>query len=397
MLEYAKFLCKRILRIKSNMIMVISIMVIVAVCFVMNIKTQERFPEMLKSQIHTDMEQMDLYQSKLKNAPQNSEEYESYVATIQYAQTSIKIYQQLLDDVHHGNWSKVYSEYSDVLESRIALLKNNMSEENEEADKDEISNSFQQLTYIRYLKEHHLDYEEQDFPIYGLSFTTSIAQFILPPLITIACVYLLAQLFTMDYAKNLDISTLYPLSRGKILSTKLLIGMGISILIFTLIVLFSFLLATLFNLNAGWQYPILMREQSTGLWGTITTFTLLKEWLPLGILFCVCLTLFTYIVSLFIREDVYLLLLVLGIVLGISYMPMLIGEMKAIAHILPTTYMNFVNVAKGSVAKQYMNADITTTTGMRVLGISILIQFVICVLYTVIGQPKKKKRTSSFI
>ena len=359
----------------------------------MNHQSQDRFSEMVSSQMQTDMEQLDVYEAKQAWALEHSEEKEAYERTIRDLTSSIETYQQIMDHVNNGDWMKVYEEYSKVLKFRISLLdQSNVIDDEDTASMDMASDTYKQLTYIDYLKNHSLNYEDQDFPIYGMSFMTSIAQFILPVLITIACIYILTQLFTLDYTKDCDISRLYPLSRGNVLCTKLLVGIGFSILIYSLILLFSFLVSTLFSFHGGFQYPILIKEQATGTWSTICTLTLFKEWHVVGFLFYICLTLFMNILSIFIREDVYLLIMALGVILGIAYLPMIIREMMAIAHVLPTTYMNFVNVANGNLATQYVNTQISTSTGIWVLIIFTIVESIYCFLWSFFDRIHMSKR-----
>lgn len=380
MFEYAKFLSKRVFCRKSNILLILLPIIIMFIFLIMNINSQDNLRDTLKYQIKTDMEVVETYTNKLAQLTEDSKEYKLGEATIEFAKSNAKTFHQLVSYVDHKEWPQFYESYYEVLNNRIQQEEENaeiMGGNNEQS----LSSTRYSLLYIQYLQEHNLVYEESDFPIRGLSFITSMMQIILPILITIICVYILSQVFTLDYSKENDISMLLHLPRGKVMLTKILVGISFSILVYVVILCSSFLLATLLSGDSGWKYPIILMDHNTNTWYAITTFVFFKNWMFLGILFTISLTLFSYLTSIVAREDVYLFFIVICIVLGIAYVPTVIESMKLIANILPTTYMNCVNVASGNIATQYANPNINVSTGILVLTISIVIQAMLCVLY----------------
>lgn len=382
MIEYAKFLCKRTLCRKSNIVIFLSAVSIIFVFLIMNIKTQDRFVNMLNEQVETDREQIAQYKDKLHDSPEGSLEYQLNEKNIAMLESNMKTFQDIVMDYERDDWPAVYAKYGRTLEEEIKIFENsaNVSDKDETSTYNETASIEKQLTYIRYLEDHHLDYEEMDFPVAALSFTTSISQFILPVIIAALCIYLLAQVYTLDYVKGSDISILLPISRNKVILTKILAGAGFSVMMYLMILLSSFMLASLLSANFGFAYPVIMQDTASHSWVVVSTLTLFKDWFGLGLLFCVSLSLFTYLLSLFIHEDVFLLLVVLCIVLGLAYLPDIVDSLKMIAHFLPTTYMNYVNVANGGLAAQYANEAVCVSGGIWVLTLSIVIQLMACVL-----------------
>lgn len=379
MLTYAKFLSKRILCRKSNIIMAVCSVLIVLVFLIMNNNTQGEFKDMLKTQIETDTKAIENTKSLLSGAAKDSKAYSLYKKDIQDNESNIEAYTHILAYVEHEDWPMVYDTYRNVLKKQISITEDtaNISGGNDSSLQDMSAYMKKQLTYITYLKEHNLIYENPDFPVYGLSFTTSMSQTILPVMITIFCIYISAQIFTLDYAKNMDISLLYPMKRTSVFLTKVMVSIGFSLSIYLLLSSFTFISAALYSSNAGLEYPVILQNKD-GMWSAVSTLALCKDWFLLGILYCMSLSVFTYLISLLIKEDVYLLLIVLCLVLGLAYLPSIIENLKAVAHILPTTYMNYVNVANGSISAKYFNTAVTTSTGTGILTISILLQICIC-------------------
>lgn len=383
MIEYAKFLSKRVLYRKSNIIIGCIIILIILVFLVMNIRTQDQFESNLYSQMEVDKQSIETYKKKLTKLDKNSQEYKIIEATVQLEEKNSETFEIILANFRNKEWNKVYESYSEILEERIQIMKDseNISDVSSTSSRDMINVSMEELNYFKYLMDHNLDYENPNFPIFGLSFTTSVAQFLLPIIITVYCIYILSQIFTIEYAKNIDISYLYPIMKNKIIGTKILVGMSASVIIYIGILFSSFLLSYLLTLNTGFDYPIIMRNNENEFWNVLSTLSFSKEWFFIGILFYTNLSLFTYISSLFIKEDVYLFLILLFIVLGFSYLPNILDSLKVIAHFLPTTYMNFVSVASGDVAVQYLNTHISSMTGVFILSSFIGIQCLFIAVY----------------
>ncbi|WP_455802180.1 hypothetical protein [Amedibacillus sp. YH-ame6] len=349
----------------------------------MNISAQGELRSKLEIQIKTDLEVVEMYSNKMSELPNGSEEYSFYESNIKIAKSNTKTFKKIISYIDEKNWPKFYEAYSKELNYQKQMEDKASSMMNNDDTKISSIGVGSQLVYIRHLNENNLIYEERDFPIFGLTFMTSMMQIILPTLMTILCVYILSQVFTLDYSKGENISILLPIDKKKIVLSKLLVGIAFSLLVYSIILCSSFLLATLLSGNSGWNYPIVLLDKNTDSWIIITVLSLIKDWFFLGALFFVSITLFSYLLSIIVKEDVYLFFLVSCIILGLSYMPTIIDSMKSIAHVLPTTYMNCVNVTLGNLSTQYSNTEINTSTGTLVLTISIIIQSIMCFLYNV--------------
>lgn len=374
MIEYAKFLSKRMLHKKSIFVLILLSLVVISIFLVMNVKTQDMFKTKFESQIQIDMDYLKTNENKIKDFSKDSDEYLSYQDSSKQTKEQIELCKNILTSIDEKDWSVVYKDYQKFLKNQIGF----MGEDNQST---EIVGSLKkELIYIDYLQKHNLTYEIPEFPITGLTFTTSISQIFLQVLIVVCCIYILVQLYTLDYMKDQDISILYPISRKKKICTKILMGVVISAIVFTFMILCSFLIATLFTGQSGIDYPIILQDAKNASWNVVSMLSFFKDWFILGILFSMSLSIFIYLLSLFIREDMYLLLIVSSVILGFYYLPNIAGELQLIAHNIPTTYISYVDVANGFLASRFSNASITTARGISVLSLSIVVQLFICVL-----------------
>lgn len=375
MIPYIKLLNTRILHRKANIFLIISSIFILLVILAMNIREQHILLSNFASQVETTNNEIEKYTMDLSSYIYESDEYLRYENHIESLKSQLQAYEMLIQYYDNKDWTSFYNEYSNELNMILQIVENShIIGENE--DMGNYTNK--QLAYIKYLDAHDLTYEELGFPIVGLSFITNITKEISPILILFCCIFILTQIFTMDYAKSIDISNLFPIGRIKAFLVKLIVGIVTSVLIFTLILGITFLISALINFNTGFQYPIMIQDAATNIWHAIPLTTFLKDWIMLGISFYMSVCFFTYLLSLFIKEEGPLFFTSLCIILGVTYLPTFLPEMAKIAHYLPTTYMNFVSVSTGELAIRYGNMDISFTSGIQVISIFILAIFLLC-------------------
>lgn len=185
----------------------------------------------------------------------------------------------------------------------------------------------------------------------------------------------------MDYTKEVDMSILLPMRRQKVFLSKLFVGIGAAVFIYFALLIFSFLVAIIFTHNSGLLQPTLIQKHNPDVWNAVQSGLLCKEWFLVGLLFYIALCLFTYLLSLFIREDIFLLFISACIVIGFYLLPDFVGFFKEIAHLLPTTYMNYVNVTNGNIAIQYFNPSVSFHMGILLLSTVCIAQLLCCVVY----------------
>ncbi|WP_050637069.1 hypothetical protein [Candidatus Stoquefichus sp. SB1] len=375
MKTYALFLLKRIVHRKSNLFLLLGIVLFIFTYLMMNMNSQDILRDTLVDQIKTENETIETSQEKMSHLEDNQTEYKSYKESIQISKAHILQYEESLSFYDQKNWSEFYSSYIQILNQQKQINEDTLklSNENDLTMKDMSSYIDKQLTYIQYLEANQLDYENIDYPVFGLSFMTSISQVILPLITTICCIYILTQCFTMNYRTNINIDHIIPMSKRKILITKSIVGISISLFIYMFFLLSAFILASVFNQNMGIHYPIMM-QNSTNCWVANSLLFVLKQWSILGVLFYIGLSLLIYIFSFFIKEESPLLITGICIILGFVYLPHFVSFIGQISHLSPITYFNYVNVVIGNLAVQLNNLNITYDIGMIVLFVFIVIE-----------------------
>lgn len=375
MSAYLNFALKRLAKRKSNYIILLFCMGIVSVLFVMNLRSQNTLSETLTSQIAIFEEDNEKITKVMETLDPASEDYQLYQDHTNNNDLNIIEYQEAIDLFEAQEWTKFYDQYGKLLDEQIEIMNNTLQTSQQEGESDTIlAGMTKQKQYIEYLAKNYLEYENQDFPIFGLTFTTSLVQFFLPILMIATCIYVITQLYTFDDDKNISISKLFPINQFKLLVLKLALGIMISLGIVFVLVAFSFLLSSIVTMNTGLNYPVIT-ERLNDILQVIPVQTLFMQWGALIVLFLIHMNIFTYLISRFVREEVSLLLSLLCLIIGLAYLPNFIGLLQPIAQFLPTTYLHFIDIVNGALANKWNNISLSFNTGTIVLTIWSVLEF----------------------
>lgn len=375
MSAYLNFALKRLAKRKSNYMILLFCMGIVSVLFVMNLRSQNTLSETLTSQIAIFEEDNEKITKVMETLDPASEEYQLYQDHTNNNDLNVIEYQKAIDLFEAQEWTKFYAQYGKLLDEQIEIMNNTLQTSQQEGESDTIlAGMTKQKQYIEYLAENHLEYENQDFPIFGFTFTTSLVQFFLPILMIAKCIYVITQLYTFDDDKNISISNLFPINQFKLLVLKLALGIMISLGIVFVLVAFSFLLSSIVTMNTGLNYPVII-ERLNDILQVIPVQTLFMQWGALIVLFVIHMNIFTYLISRFVREEVSLLLSLLCFIIGLPYLPNFIGLLQPIAQFLPTTYLHFIDILNGALANKWNNMSLSFNTGTIALTIWSVLEF----------------------
>lgn len=96
--------------------------------------------------------------------------------------------------------------------------------------------------------------------------------------------------------------------------------------------------------------------------------------------------------SLFVRDSLTLLLILLCMTIGCAYLPNILSVIKPFSHLFPFIYVNALLVIDGSLTKTFMNPNMYFNFGMMVLitGMIVLIVLIIVLLALETKNDKEK-------
>ena len=398
MFIYIDFLIKKILKRKQNVIMVFICFFVIVFIYVMNINSQKILRDSLASQIKMSEKAINDKTKIMESNDVDDSSIQSLQKEIDEINTTKKRYDDLIEYYENKQWDKFYDSYLNELNSQKKVIQQTQEISEKDTKKDTNKNEYlemieatdKQMNIINHYRKNHLNYENSDYPIYGITFTLYLFRTVFPILLTAVSVYLLSQVFTFDYVENMDRSKLLSLKPIEKTVSKIIAGCIIVLGIFTICTLISVLIATFVTKNIGNDYPIMVLVDNH--LTCIKAITVFVKVMCMNIFYMIFIILLSYIMSLFVRDSLTLLLILLCMTIGCAYLPNILSVIKPFSHLFPLIYVNALLVIDGSLTKTFMNPNIHFNFGMMVLitGMIVLIVLIIVLLALETKNDKEK-------
>lgn len=394
MFIYIDFLIKKILKRKQNVIMVFICFFVIVFIYVMNINSQNILRDSLASQIKMSEKAINDKTKIMESNDVDDSSIQSLQKEIDEINTTKKRYDDLIEYYENKQWDKFYDSYLNELNSQKKVIQQTQEISEKDTNKNEylemIEAADKQMNIINHYRKNHLNYENTDYPIHGITFTLYLFRTVFPILLTAVSVYLLSQVFTFDYVENMDRSKLLSLKPIEKTVSKIIAGCIIVLGIFTICTLISVLIATFVTKNIGNDYPIMVLVDNH--LTCIKAITVFVKVMCMNIFYMIFIILLSYIMSLFVRDSLTLLLILLCMTIGCAYLPNILSVIKPFSHFFPFIYVNALLVIDGSLTKTFMNPNIHFNFGMMVLitGMIVLIVLIIVLLALETKNDKEK-------
>lgn len=398
MFIYIDFLIKKILKRKQNVIMVFICFFVIVFIYVMNINSQKILRDSLASQIKMSEKAINDKTKIMESNDVDDSSIQSLQKEIDEINTTKKRYDDLIEYYENKQWDKFYDSYLNELNSQKKVIQQTQEISEKDTKKDTNKNEYlemieatdKQMNIINHYRKNHLNYENTDYPIYGITFTLYLFRTVFPILLTAVSVYLLSQVFTFDYVENMDRSKLLSLKPIEKTVSKIIAGCIIVLGIFTICTLISVLIATFVTKNIGNDYPIMVLVDNH--LTCIKAITVFVKVICMNIFYMIFIILLSYIMSLLIRDSLTLLLILLCMTIGCAYLPNILPVIKPFSHLFPFIYVNALLVIDGSLTKTFMNPNMYFNFGMMVLitGMIVLIVLIIVLLALETKNDKEK-------
>lgn len=384
MFMYIDFLIKKILKRKQNIIMVFICFFVIIFIYVMNINSQNILRDSLVSQIKMNEKVINDKTKIMKSNDIADSNIQSLQKEIDEINTTKKKYSNLVEHYENKQWNKFYSGYLNELNNQKKVIQQTQNISKKDSNKNEylemIEATDKQINIINHYRKNNLNYENSDYPIYGITFTLYLFKTVFPILLTAVSIYLLSQVFTFDYVENMDRSKLLSLTPIEKTVSKIIAGCIIVLGIFTICTLISVLIATFVTKNIGNDYPIMVLVDNH--LTCIKAITVFVKVICMNIFYMIFIILLSYIMSLLIRDSLTLLLILLCMTIGCAYLPNILPVIKPFSHLFPFIYVNALLVIDGSLTQTFMNQNIHFNFGMMVLIIGMIVLIFLIVVFS---------------
>lgn len=373
---YIKFIFKRFFIKKSNIIFFLISLVLLMSYLFLNISQKNTLKDTFESQIKSNEESIEKYEKELLNSDEESKKMINN--EIKFLNNYSNEYKKMIVLFENKDWNNLYDIYLKILKERSSVVKNT---ENLGVDKLESILDFNEkkIEYISYLNENNLSYENIDRHIYGVSFINELLNQVFPILITVVVLYFLVQIFTMDIHDSVNFAKILPITKNQYILSKLISGVIISFACFLFFIVAMFLISFIFTFEIGINHPVIYKNLN-GSWNNMPNIIFTLKAFAINMLYLINLTIFTFILSMYIKIDRFLLIISMISILVMKFIPILFKMIKGYVHLLFTTYSNSYQIINLKLMIDYQNINLSFIRGIISLFLIALIQLSIVFL-----------------
>lgn len=258
-----------------------------------------------------------------------------------------------------------------IQETDLKILEDDNINSSLEYEKTVLTN----MERLKYLAKNNLEPDAIGMETQGFPFTFRLMD-VLFPVITIICfITILTNMFTTTFKQGIDIDNLFPMKKYKLILSKLIFGIATTFGIYIIMLVFSFILASIMNGSNSLKYPININTMS---YNEIQSLkNLMISGLAIQFLCTIFTVLFVYIIAFITHNKIATIftsiLFLCGTTLGITN----IQPLFSIIHYIPTTYFNTMSVLTNDIAINSNNSNVTFVHGIISLLFCIVIELLL--------------------
>ena len=365
-MKYFLINVKKIYKNKLNSIPVFIIILFLAFLYVGNLKSATiefdlDSPVSIKEDINSTSEQIGLFEDNLKSISLDSEEYINIKNDLDLAKERKECLENKLKAYKNRDWHQFY-------QNDIRLKKIDLEANKYESDYDD---EFLQTTklnekYSLYQYENKLGFDDRFTPVQGISYIILIVNNYLSIILIVMMAFILSYLYCSNYFNGIDISIIVPMKQVNRIMTKLMVGcfVGISVTLFVLII--SGTLGSVGTEFGSLKSPILTYSTS-GICEYEPIRNFIMSWIIMSILSMLFISNVIFVLSVLLKKRTSCFFSSLLFLFACTWGCTKIAPIFSIVHLIPTTYLNCLQVLSGEIGYLTQNNNINALTGIIVL------------------------------
>ena len=365
-MKYFLINVKKIYKNKLNSIPVFIIILFLAFLYVGNLKSATiefdlDSPVSIKEDINSTSEQIGLFENNLKSISLDSEEYINIKNDLNLAKERKECLENKLKAYKNRDWHQFY-------QNDIRLKKIDLEANKYESDYDDEFLQTIKLNekYSLYLYENKLGFDDRFTPVQGISYIILIVNNYLSIILIVMMAFILSYLYCSNYFNGIDISIIVPMKQVNRIMTKLMVGcfVGISVTLFVLII--SGTLGSVGTEFGSLKSPILTYSTS-GICEYEPIRNFIMSWIIMSILSMLFISNVIFVLSVLLKKRTSCFFSSLLFLFACTWGCTKIAPIFSIVHLIPTTYLNCLQVLSGEIGYLTQNNNINALTGIIVL------------------------------
>ena len=365
-MKYFLINVKKIYKNKLNSIPVFIIILFLVFLYVGNLKSATiefdlDSPISIKEDINSTSEQIKLFEKNLKSVSSDREEYINIKNDLNLAKERKECLENKLKAYKNRDWHQFYK--NDIRLKKIDLEANKY-----ESDYDD---EFLQTTklnekYSLYQYENKLGFDDRFTPVQGISYIILIVNNYLSIILIVMMAFILSYLYCSNYFNGIDISIIVPMKQVNRIMTKLMVGCFVGISATLLVLIISGMLGSIGTEFGSLKSPILTYCAS-GICEYEPIINFMMSWIIMSILSMLFISNVIFVLSGLLKKRTSCFFSSLLFLFACTWGCTKIAPIFSIVHLIPTTYLNCLQVLSGEIGYLTQNNNINASTGIIVL------------------------------
>ncbi|RGU71572.1 hypothetical protein [Holdemanella biformis] len=357
---------KKIYKNKLNSIPVFIIILFLVFLYVGNLKSATiefdlDSPISIKEDINSTSKQIKLFEKNLKSISLDSEEYINIKNDLNLAKERKEYLENKLKAYKNKDWHQFY-------QNDIRLKKIDLEANKYESDYDDEFLQTIKLNeeYFLYQYENKLGFDDRFTPVQGISYIILIVNNYLSIILIVMMAFILSSLYCSNYFNGIDISIIVPMKQVNRIMTKLMVGCFVGISATLLVLIISGTLGSIGTEFGSLKSPILTYCAS-GICEYEPIINFMMSWIIMSILSMLFISNVIFVLSGLLKKKTSCFFSSLLFLFACTWGCTKIAPIFSIVHLIPTTYLNCLQVLSGEIGYLTQNNNINALTGIIVL------------------------------
>lgn len=365
-MKYFLINVKKIYKNKLNSIPVFIIILFLVFLYVGNLKSATiefdlDSPISIKEDINSTSEQIKLFEKNLKSVSSDREEYINIKNDLNLAKERKEYLENKLKAYKNRDWHQFY-------QNDIRLKKIDLEANKYESDYDDEFLQTIKLNekYSLYQYENKLGFDDRFTPVQGISYIILIVNNYLSIILIVMMAFILSYLYCSNYFNGIDISIIVPMKQVNRIMTKLMVGCFVGISATLLVLIISGTLGSIGTEFGSLKSPILTYCAS-GICEYEPIINFMMSWIIMSILSMLFISNVIFVLSVLLKKRTSCFFSSLLFLFACTWGCTKIAPIFSIVHLIPTTYLNCIQVLSGEIGYLTQNNNINALTGIIVL------------------------------
>lgn len=365
-MKYFLINVKKIYKNKLNSIPVFIIILFLVFLYVGNLKSATiefdlDSPISIKEDINSTSKQIKLFEKNLKSISLDSEEYINIKNDLNLAKERKEYLENKLKAYKNKDWHQFY-------QNDIRLKKIDLEANKYESDYDDEFLQTIKLNeeYSLYQYENKLGFDDRFTPVQGISYIILIVNNYLSIILIVMMAFILSSLYCSNYFNGIDISIIVPMKQVNRIMTKLMVGCFVGISATLLVLIISGTLGSIGTEFGSLKSPILTYCAS-GICEYEPIINFMMSWIIMSILSMLFISNVIFVLSGLLKKKTSCFFSSLLFLFACTWGCTKIAPIFSIVHLIPTTYLNCLQVLSGEIGYLTQNNNINASTGIIVL------------------------------